>query len=86
MQYYGSKHMPMVQQKCAPECGSIVAEGGLAGGAPGSAAPFIAVGHLTFDSLAAFTKVVRAARDENSRRYPHYTNTKPVIQIGEITL
>ena len=86
MQYYVSKHMPMVQQKCAPECRGIAAEGGLAGGAPGSAAPVIAVGHLRSDSLAAFTKSFVPHVTEILADIPNYTNAKPVIQISEITL
>lgn len=86
MQYYVTRHMPMVREKCAPECRSIAAEAGLAGGIPGSAAPYIAVGHLTFDSLAAFTRSFVPHATEILADIPNYTNTKPVIQIGEITL
>ena len=52
MGYYVNKHMPMVRDRCAPACRGIAAEGGVAGGAPGAPPPYIAVGHLTFDSVA----------------------------------
>src|SRR5258707_10439692 len=39
MKYYVTHHMPMVRDKCAPECRSIAAEGGLAGRGPGAPAP-----------------------------------------------
>ena len=86
MQYHISKHMPMVRQKCAPECRRIAAESSLAGGAPGSRPPYIAVGHLTFDSLAAFQKAFIPHAPEILADIPNYTNILPVIQISEIAL
>jgi uncharacterized protein (TIGR02118 family) len=86
MKYYVSHHMPMVRDKCAPECRSIAAESGVAGGEPGSPATYIAVGHLTFDSVAAFQKAFGPHAAEILADVPNYTNTKPIIQISEITL
>jgi uncharacterized protein (TIGR02118 family) len=86
MNYYVTKHMPLVRDRCAPECHSIGAEGGVGGGAPGSPAPYIAVGYLTFDSVAAFQKAFTPHMAEIMGDIPNYTNTSPVIQISEITL
>jgi uncharacterized protein (TIGR02118 family) len=86
MKYYVTKHLPMVRAKCAPECRSIAAEGGLAGGEPGSQAPYIAVGHLIFDSVAAFQSTFGPNASEILADIPNYTNTKPIIQISEVTL
>jgi uncharacterized protein (TIGR02118 family) len=86
MNYYVTKHMPLVRERCTPECRSIAAEGGVGGGAPGSPAPYIAVGHLTFDSVAAFQKAFTPHMSEIMGDIPNYTNTSPVIQISEITL
>jgi uncharacterized protein (TIGR02118 family) len=86
MKYYVTHHMPMVRDKCAPECRSIGAEGGVAGGDPGTQAPYIAIGHLTFDSVAAFQKSFGPHAGEILADIPNYTNTKPVIQISEIAL
>ncbi len=33
MNYYVQKHMPLVHDRCAPECRSIAAESGVGGGA-----------------------------------------------------
>ena len=77
---------PVERDKCAPECKSIAAEGGVAGGAPGAPAPYIAVGHLTFDSLAAFQKSFGPHAPEILADIPNYTNTQPIIQISEIAL
>jgi len=86
MKYYVSHHLPMVRDKCAPACHSIAAESGLAGGAPGSQAPYIAIGHLTFDSAEAFQKAFTPHAGEILGDIPNYTNTQPIIQISEIAL
>ena len=86
MNYYVTRHMPLVRDRCAPECRSIAAESGVGGGAPGSPAPYIAVGHLTFDSVAAFQKAFTPHMAEIMGDIPNYTNTSPVIQISEIAL
>jgi len=86
MKYYVSHHLPMVRDKCAPACHSIAAESGLAGGAPGSQAPYIAIGHLTFDSAEAFQKAFTPHAGEIMGDIPNYTNIQPIIQISEIAL
>ncbi len=86
MKYYTTKHMPMVKQKCGPACKSIAAELGVNAGAPGSKPTYIGVGHLVFDSLEAFEKSFGPHAGEIMADIPNYTNSKPVIQIGEITL
>ena len=86
MGYYVNKHMPMLRQKCAPECRRVAAESGLAGGTPGSHPPYIAVGHLTFDSVASFQKAFIPHAPEILADIPNYTNTEPIIQISEIAL
>jgi uncharacterized protein (TIGR02118 family) len=86
MGYYTSKHMPMVQRKCAPACKSIHAEKGLGGGEPGSKPAYIAIGHLTFDSVEAFQKSFGPHAQEIVADVPNYTNSKPIIQISEVTL
>jgi len=86
MKYYVTRHLPLVREKCGAECRSIAAEAGVAGGEPGSQAPYVAVGHLTFDSVAAFQKAFDPNAKEIFADIPNYTNTKPIIQISEITL
>ena len=86
MKYYVTRHMPMVRELCGPACRSIAAEGGVGGGDPGSQAPYIAAGHLTFDSVAEFQKSFGPHAPEILGDIPNYTNTKPVVQISEITL
>lgn len=86
MAYYVKSHMPMVRDRCAPACRSIAAEGGVAGGAPGSSAPYIAIGHLTFDSMESFQKAFGPHTGEIMADVKNYTNVQPVIQVSEISL
>jgi uncharacterized protein (TIGR02118 family) len=86
MEYYRTKHMPMVQRLCGSACKGIAAEGGLAGGTPGSPAPFAAIGELLFDSVEAFTTAFTPHAAEIMGDIPNYTKIEPVIQISEITL
>jgi uncharacterized protein (TIGR02118 family) len=86
MNYYVTRHLPMVRDKCAPVCRSIAAEGGLSAGEPGSRAPYVAIGHLTFDSVAAFQQAFTPHAPEILGDIPNYTNIQPIIQISEITL
>ena len=86
MQYYTSKHLPTLQRKCGAACKSIAAEQGLSGGQPGSKPPYIALCHLTFDSVEAFQKAFSPHAAEVMADIPNYTNVQPIIQISEITL
>jgi uncharacterized protein (TIGR02118 family) len=86
MAYYTSKHMPMVQAKCGKACKRIEVDQGLAGGAPGSAPTYAAIGHLYFDSVDAFQAAFTPHANTILADIPNYTNTQPTIQISEIKL
>jgi uncharacterized protein (TIGR02118 family) len=85
MAYYTSKHLPMIQKKVA-SCKGVGAAKGLAGGAPGSQPTYIAIGHLLFDSVELFESDFGPHAPEILADVPNYTNTRPIIQISEITL
>jgi uncharacterized protein (TIGR02118 family) len=83
--YYAQKHMPLVKQRLA---GSglvrLEIDKGLAGGGPGTPAPFVCVGHLYFNALGDFQKGIEAHGAELMGDIPNYTDIQPVIQISEI--
>ena len=70
MDYYLGSHIPMVREKLGAACKAIAVEQGLGGGAPGSSPAFVAMGHLSFESVAAFQNGVRAACGGDHGRYP----------------
>jgi len=69
MGYYLNQHMPMVQQKLGPACKRMAVEEGIAGGAPGMPATYIAMGHLYFD-YRRLSDGLRPARAGDPCRYP----------------
>jgi uncharacterized protein (TIGR02118 family) len=86
MSYYTGKHMPMVQSKLGKACRRIEVDQGLAGGAPGSAPTYAAIGHLFFDSVEAFQTAFTPNANTIMSDIPNYTNTQPVVQVSEIKM
>ena len=86
MDYYLTRHMPMVQQKLGPACKRMAVEEGIAGGAPGTPATYVAMGHLYFDSTDAFQTAFAPHAQSILADIPNYTNTQPTIQISEVRL
>ena len=86
MTYYLDRHMPMVGKLLGGALKSMNVDEGLAGGAPGAPAPYVAMCHLFFDSVGAF----QAAFDQHSPAIladiPNYTNAAPTVQISEVKL
>ena len=86
MDYYCKSHMPMVQQKLGAACKSMAVEQGLAGGAPGAPPTYAAMGHLYFDSVAAFQTAFGPHAAAIMADIKNYTNVQPVIQISEVKM
>lgn len=86
MNYYVSKHLPMVQKKVGPALKSVAAEQGISGGAPGAPAPYVAVGHLMFDSVDEFQAAFTPHAEAIMADVANYTNVQPIIQIAEVKL
>ena len=59
MNYYLTRHMPMVQQKLGAACKRMAVEEGIAGGGPGAPATYVAMGHLL---VCRFEQTPDAAR------------------------
>jgi uncharacterized protein (TIGR02118 family) len=82
MDYYCNSHMPMAQRLLGATAFSI--DQGIGGAMPGSAAPYIAIGHLLFESLGDFQKTIVAHGAELMADIVNYTNSSPIIQISEV--
>ena len=83
--YYKNKHMKLVSDRLKP-FGLVRTEvdKGVAGGAPGSAAPYVAIGHVYVNSLDGFQKGMGQHGKEIMADIPNYTNIQPQIQISEV--
>jgi uncharacterized protein (TIGR02118 family) len=86
MDYYLTRHMPMVKQKLGAACKSMAVEQGIAGGAPGAPAAYVAMVHLYFDSAEAFQAAFGPHAAEILGDIPNYTNTQPTVQISEVKM
>jgi uncharacterized protein (TIGR02118 family) len=84
--YYCNTHMPMVAALLGDVLKNTTVDSGLAGGVPGEPAAFIAMGHLTFNSVEAFQVAFAPHADKIFSDIPNFTNTQPQIQLSEIVL
>lgn len=84
MTYYAEIHMPLVRRLTGDACRGVAVQKGLAGGAPGSPPPFIALGHLFFDSVQSFEQAFNPHARKIMADLPNFTNTRPTIQISEV--
>ncbi len=84
--YYTGTHMKLVTEKLGASCKKIAVEQGLAGGAPGTAPTYIAMGHLYFDSVEAFQSSFGPHAPEILADIPNFTNTQPIIQISDVKM
>jgi uncharacterized protein (TIGR02118 family) len=86
IRYYCNTHIPRVGRLLGPARKGVAVEHGIAGAAPGSPAPFLAIGQLQFDSVEAFQSAFGSHSQEIMGDVPNYTNIQPVIQISEVKL
>jgi uncharacterized protein (TIGR02118 family) len=84
--YYRDKHMPLVKSKMGDSCKYYTIDKGLGGGAPGSPATYIAMGHLICDSIESFQAGFGPHTNEIMADIPIYTNQPPIIQISEVVV
>jgi uncharacterized protein (TIGR02118 family) len=84
MDYYRNKHMKLVGEKLGASLLRAEVDKGLGSAPPGTPAPFVAVGHLYFNSLDDFQKAFMAGAAEIMADVPNYTDIQPQIQISEV--
>lgn len=84
--YYCTKHMPMVRDKLGAALRGLAVDRGIDGGRKGTPGPYVAACHLFFDSVDAF----HAAFDPNAKAIladvPNCTNATPVMQVSEVLI
>ncbi|PKM04702.1 MAG: EthD family reductase [Gammaproteobacteria bacterium HGW-Gammaproteobacteria-6] len=86
MAYYLSNHMPMVVAALGTACLKAEVDKGLAGGAPGSVAPFVAVAHLYFATLEDFQKAFAPHAGRFAEDMPNYTEIVPQVLISQVEI
>lgn len=84
--YYRTKHMPLVKSLMGDSCNSYTVDKGLAGGAAGAPATYIAMCHIFCDSIEAFQKGFGPHAQEIMGDVKNYTDLAPVMQISEVVV
>jgi len=82
--YYCQTHMALVRELLREKVRGISVDSGV--GQPGSPAPFIAIGHVLFDSLEDFQSSMAAHGARLMADIPNYTNIRPTVQVSEVRL
>src|SRR4051812_28657274 len=81
--YFVNKHMPLVRNRIGGAgLRRLEADKGVAGGTPAAPAPYIAVAHLYFDSVADFQAAMKPHGKELFADVPNYTDITPQVQIS----
>ena len=84
MDYYCATNLPLVKKLLGDSLKSSAAEFGIAGGAPGSAAPFVCSGHMYFDKIEDFQTSFGPNAGTIMGDLPNFTTIEPTIQISEV--
>jgi uncharacterized protein (TIGR02118 family) len=86
LDYYLNTHMPMTEKLLAPNLKGMVVEHGIAGTVPGSKAPYVAMCHLSFESIDAFLEVFMPNMAVLTGDIPNYTDVEAVIQFNDVKI
>ncbi len=84
MDYYCSKHVPLVVSLLGNALKGASIESGLGGATPGSPAPFVAMGNMYFNSMEEFGQAFGPNAGQILGDLPNFTDIEPVIQISEV--
>ena len=84
MEYYETKHMPMVAAFLGSNLIKYTIEKGLASGIPNQPLPFMAIGTFYVKSLSDYQTAIGPHRDAIRADFSNYTNISPVILVSEV--
>ena len=84
MEYYETKHMPMVAGFLGSNLVKYTIEKGLANGIPNQSLPYMAVGTFYVKSLEDYQAAIGPNRDAIRADFANYTNVAPVILVSEV--
>ncbi|MCE6992005.1 EthD family reductase [Dyadobacter sp. CY323] len=84
IEYYETKHMPMVAGFLGSNLVKYTIEKGVASGIPNQPLPFMAIGAFYVKSLSDYQAAIAPNRDAIRADFPNYTNISPVILVSEV--
>lgn len=84
MEYYETKHMPMVAKFLGSNLVKYTIEKGVASGIPNQPLPYLAIGTFYVKSLEDYQAAIAPNRDAIRADFVNYTNSAPVILVSEV--
>lgn len=84
MDYYANKHMPMLAELFGDTLKKLEIDKGMSGRTADDPIPYLAIGHLYFDSIEAYQNAFGPNAAKIRGDIPNYTNIQPIIQISEV--
>ena len=84
MEYYETKHMPMVAGFLGPNLVKYTIEKGVASGIPNQPLPYMAIGIFYIKNLDDYRAAIGPNREAIRADFPNYTNATPIILISEV--
>ena len=86
MDYYLTKHMPMVGARLKPALKAMTVDNGIGGALPGTDAAYRVITTLQFDSVETFQAAFIPHASEIQGDIPAFTNIAPTVQISEVRI
>ena len=84
MEYYETKHMPMVAGYLGSNLVKYTIEKGVASGIPNQPLPYMAIGIFYVKNLSEYQAAITPNRDAIRADFQNYTNVVPVILVSEV--
>src|SRR5687767_4072268 len=84
MEYYETKHMPMVAGFLGQNLVKYTIEKGVSSGIPNQPLPYMAIGTFYVKNLSEYQAAIAPNRDAIRADFPNYTNVAPVILVSEV--
>jgi uncharacterized protein (TIGR02118 family) len=84
VEYYETKHMPMVAKYLGANLIKYTIEKGVSSGIPNQPLPFMAIGTFYVKSLSDYQAAITPNRDSIRADFSNYTNIIPVILVSEV--
>lgn len=81
---YLNRHMPLAIDRLGAALKGVRVEIGLGGTEPGSPPAHVASCHLDFETVDAFLAAFMPHAEELQGDIPNYTDSIPIIQIGQL--
>jgi len=84
MEYYETRHMPMVAGFLGSNLVKYTIEKGLASGLPNQPLPYVAIGTFYVKSLSDYQAAIGPNRESIRADFANYTSVAPVILVSEV--